>query len=56
MKAMDGVTTALELEIGTEDVDRWYDQHAGKALINYGVSIGHPRVRMVVMRSWRFSA
>ena len=49
MKAMDGVTTALELEIGTEDVDRWYDQRAGKALINYGVSIGHPRVRMVVM-------
>ena len=49
MKAMDGVTTALELEIGTEDVDRWYDQRAGKALINYGVSIGHPRVRMAVM-------
>jgi N-acyl-D-aspartate/D-glutamate deacylase len=49
MKAMDGVTTALELEIGTEDVDRWYDQRAGKALINYGSSIGHPRVRMVVM-------
>ena len=49
MKAMDGVTTALELEIGTADVDRWYDQRAGKALINYGVSIGHPRVRMAVM-------
>jgi N-acyl-D-aspartate/D-glutamate deacylase len=49
MKAMDGVTTVLELEIGTEDVDRWYDQRAGKTLINYGVSIGHPRVRMAVM-------
>jgi N-acyl-D-aspartate/D-glutamate deacylase len=49
MKAMDGVTTALELEIGTEDVDRWYAERAGKALINYGVSIGHPRVRMALM-------
>lgn len=49
MKAMDGVTTVLELEIGTEDVDRWYDQRAGKTLINYGVSIGHPRVRMAIM-------
>jgi N-acyl-D-aspartate/D-glutamate deacylase len=49
MKAMDGVTTALELEIGTADVDRWYDQRAGKALINYGVSIGHPPVRMAIM-------
>jgi N-acyl-D-aspartate/D-glutamate deacylase len=49
LKAMDGVTTALELEIGTADVDRWYDQRAGKALINFGVSVGHPPVRMAVM-------
>ena len=49
MKAMDGVTTALELEIGTADVDTWYQQRAGKTLINYGVSIGHPPVRMAVM-------
>ena len=44
--ALDGVTTALELEVGTEDVDRWYAERAGKALINYGVTIGHPRVRL----------
>src|SRR6266446_6954490 len=45
-QAMDGVSTALELEIGTADIDRWYDERAGKTLINYGVSIGHIPVRM----------
>lgn len=48
-KAMDGVTTALELEVGTGDIDRWYAEREGKALINYGVSIGHVPVRMAVM-------
>ena len=47
--AMDGVTSALELEIGTADIDNWYDEREGKALIHYGVSIGHPQVRMRVM-------
>lgn len=49
-KAMDGVTTALELEIGTGDVDRWYAERQGKTLINYGVSIGHLAARMAAMR------
>jgi N-acyl-D-aspartate/D-glutamate deacylase len=48
-KAMDGVTTALELEVGTADVDRWNAEREGKALINYGVSVGHVPVRMGVM-------
>src|SRR5215813_4334846 len=48
-KAMDGVTTALELEVGTGDVDRWYAERAGKAFINYGVSAGHLAARMDVM-------
>ncbi len=47
--ARDGVTSALELEIGTADVDGWYREREGKALIHYGVSIGHPQVRMRVM-------
>lgn len=47
--ALDGVTTALELEIGTADVAAWYDARAGGELINYGVSAGHPPVRMAVM-------
>ena len=48
-KAMDGVTTALELEVGTGEVDKWYDARQGKALINYGASIGHIPVRIAVM-------
>ena len=48
-KAMDGVTTALELEVGTGDIDRWYAERQGKATINYGVSIGHLAARMAAM-------
>src|SRR5580693_3161085 len=35
-KAMDGVTTALELEVGVADVDAWYGAREGNALINFG--------------------
>ncbi len=48
-KARDGVTTALELEVGVADVDSWYAEREGKSLINYGASAGHIPARMVVM-------
>jgi dihydroorotase len=48
-QARDGVTTSLELEAGTDDVDRWYAAREGKALINFGVSIGHIPVRTKVL-------
>lgn len=48
-KAADGVTTALELEVGVADVDSWYGNREGKSLINYGASAGHIQARMVVM-------
>ena len=48
-KAMDGVTSALELEVGALDVDLWLKQRAGKTPIHHGVSIGHMPVRMSVM-------
>jgi len=48
-KAMDGVTTALELEVGTGDIDAWYAQRDQKTLINYGVSAGHLAARMAAM-------
>lgn len=48
-KSHDGVTTALELEVGVADIDRWYGEREGKALINFGASVGHIPVRMVVM-------
>jgi N-acyl-D-aspartate/D-glutamate deacylase len=49
LKAMDGVTTALELEVGVADIDSWYQAREGKALINYGASVGHIPVRMAEM-------
>lgn len=48
-KIMDGVTTALELEMGTADVDKWYEEREGKSLINHGVSAGHIPLRMKLM-------
>jgi len=48
-KAMDGVTSALECEIGVAAIDRFYADREGKALVNFGATIGHPPVRMQVM-------
>jgi len=48
-QAHDGVTTSLELEAGTDDVDKWYAAREGKSLINFGVSIGHIPTRMKVL-------
>src|SRR5882762_1264366 len=47
--SLDGVTTALELELGTSDVPAWYSERSAGERINYGVSIGHIKVRMAVM-------
>jgi N-acyl-D-aspartate/D-glutamate deacylase len=49
LRAADGVTTALELEVGTGDVEAFYRERSGKTLINHGASIGHIPVRMAVM-------
>ena len=49
VQALDGVTTALELELGVLNVDEWYGEREGRALINYGASVGHIPVRMKVM-------
>ena len=48
-QSLDGVTTSLELELGTSDVDAWYRDRSAGQRINYGVSIGHIKVRMFVM-------
>lgn len=47
--AHDGVTTALELEIGTYPVAPWYAKRAGKSLINYGVSASHIGARRAML-------
>ena len=43
------MTTAFELEVGVSDIDAWYAARSGKAVINYGASVGHVAVRMKVM-------
>jgi Amidohydrolase family len=48
-KAMDGVTTALELEVGVYPVAPWYAARRGKALINFGASSGHIGACIAVM-------
>ena len=48
-QARDGVTTALELEIGVWPVARWYAQHEGRSLINFGATSGHVPAAMAVM-------
>ncbi len=47
--AMDGVTTALELEVGTGDVAAWYAERAGGTLVNHGVTVGHIPLRIRLM-------
>jgi N-acyl-D-aspartate/D-glutamate deacylase len=49
-KARDGVTTALEMEVGVSPVDAWYAQRDGKSLINFGATVGHIPVKMAVMK------
>lgn len=48
-QALDGVTTALELEGGALAVDKWYASREGKARIHYGASAGHILARAAAM-------
>ena len=48
-RAMDGVTTMLDTERGTVDVDKWYADREGKTLVNYGISAGHTAARVQVV-------
>ncbi|HLY18006.1 MAG TPA: amidohydrolase family protein [Bryobacteraceae bacterium] len=48
-KAMDGVTTAMEMEVGVADVRAWYSKRQSQSLINYGAAAGHIPARMRVM-------
>ena len=45
VKAFDGVTTALEMEIGVPDVAKFLKQKEGHSLINYGTTASHPAAR-----------
>jgi N-acyl-D-aspartate/D-glutamate deacylase len=47
--AHDGVTTALELELGTYPVAPWYAKRVGRSPINFGVSASHPGARHAML-------
>lgn len=49
-KARDGVTTALEMEVGASPVAAWYAEREGKSLINFGATVGHIAAKMAVMK------
>lgn len=46
----DGVTTRLELEIGTWPVSAWYDAKQGHEILNYGTSVGHTALRYFIQK------
>ena len=48
VKALDGVTTALELEIGAPDVGAFLKAKEGRSLINYGTSASHVAARALI--------
>ena len=48
-KALDGVTTALEMEVGVSPIAPWYRQREGRSVINFGATVGHIPVRMAIM-------
>ena len=49
VKALDGVTTALEMEQGVPDIDKFYSEREGKAKINFDATIGHEYLRAAVV-------
>jgi N-acyl-D-aspartate/D-glutamate deacylase len=48
LKAFDGVTSALEMEIGVPDVAAFLQRKAGHSFINYGTTASHGAARAMV--------
>lgn len=51
IQARDGVTTALELEVGVYPVAPWYESMAGKSPLNYGATVSHIASRFFVLNN-----
>lgn len=49
LQALDGVTAALELEIGVYPVAEWLASREGRALIHYGATVSHPGARVKLL-------
>ncbi len=52
LQAQDGVTTALELEVGTFPIHQAYAARDSKSILNYGYSVSHLGVRTQVLRGY----
>lgn len=52
--ALDGITSAFELEVGTPDVDAWYRMMGPARGINFGVGAGHIGARMQILEDRGF--
>ena len=48
VKAFDGVTTALEMEIGAPDVAQFLNAKQGHSLIHYGTTASHVAARALI--------
>jgi len=51
-QAHDGVTTALELELGVPFVKAWLELRKGNALINFGATVSHASTRWMAMAKY----
>lgn len=49
LQALDGVTSALEMEIGVYPVAEWIASREGRALIHYGATVSHPGARVKLL-------
>ncbi len=49
LQALDGVTTALDLELGVYPVTTWYESRRTNAVINFGASVAHGGIRAKIL-------
>ncbi len=45
----DGVTTPMDLEVGSLNINEWYEEREGKWQVNYGAAVSHEFHRMMVL-------
>lgn len=48
LSVRDGVTTALELELGAYPIEPYYERRAGHARMHYGTAVGYQLARLLV--------
>ena len=48
-QARDGVTTALEMEVGVSFIREWISQKSGNSIVNFGGTAPHANLRALAM-------